>query len=169
MTNLVATYTPSGTRTDGAGLAWGVQFTFGGTTGLVVSQLGAWIKTGNTGTVTITLTTGTNRNTIVVATATINATAAAKDQFVYAACSPTSLTNGGAYALGAAIAAGQTINDQVSVTCNSASAIGGIFQYTPGNGATPSAFGSNNMYAGVDMVFGAPVTGVPSGFFFGSD
>lgn len=169
MTNLVATYTPSGTRTDGAGLAWGVSFTFGGTTGFTVTQLGAWIKTGNTGNVVVSLTRGVNRNTTIVAQVTINATTAAKDQFVYAACTPFALTNGDAMALGAAIGVGQTINDQVAVTCNSASAIGGIFAYTPGSGLTPSAFGANNMYAGVDMVFGPAGTANVSGGFFGAD
>lgn len=165
MTNLVATYVPTTTRSDAGGLGWGCSFGYSGATGLVVTQLGAWIKTGNTGVVTVSLCTGgANSNGSVARSVTINATTAAKDQMNYAACAPYSLTNGQGYTLVAAIAAGETINDTAPTTYNSASGTNGIFNCTPGNGATPGTFGTN-MYAGVDMVFGAAASYNQTQFF----
>lgn len=164
MTNLVATYAPSTTRSDNLQNC-GMQFVYTGTSGLLVTQLGAWKITGNTGTWTISL--RDNGNTTVLASATISMAGAAAGQFNYAACTPFSLTNGVQYKLVVNIPVGQTFPDNTAVTTNNATSLIGIF-VVPNSvgGGTGSGFGSNNQYGGVDMVFGPAVVPGASNFFF---
>jgi hypothetical protein len=166
MTNLIATYTPGTNRTDGGGLAWGVRFIYTGTSGLLVTQLGARMGTGNSGNAVISLSSGggSNNGTLnAQATVILSGTVGA---FIYGAVTSYALVNGTLYCLGVSITAGQNLADTGAVTMNNASSIAGIFQYTPGNGSGVSSFGSNNMYAGVDMVFGSAAASSKSNFFF---
>lgn len=170
MTNLIATYTPGGTRSDSAGINdVGFGFTFTGTTGFVPTSLGAWMVAGDVGSWIVRLVNGAN--TVLLATATIvmggGTTPAA---FNYAACvALASLTNGQTYILMVNVPTLQVFNDTAPITCNNASGISGKFSVPVTLGAgNGSFFGSNNMYGGVDMVFSAPVVGNKSNFFFAS-
>ena len=166
MTNLVASYTPGANRTDGTGLAWGCAFTYSGASGLVVTQLGCRMGTGNSGNAVISLVSGgATHNNVLDAQVTV-ALGGTVGNFIYGTCAPFALTNGVTYGLMVSIGSGQNLADTGPATFNQVSASGGIFDCVPGNGSTLNTFGSNNMYAGVDMVFSAG-GGAHGGMFFG--
>jgi hypothetical protein len=153
MTNLIATYTPTTTRSDNL-QDCGFFFTYTGITGNVVTQLGAWKTTGNTGTWTITL--RNSGNTAILASATISMAGATAGQFNYANCTQVGLVNGTTYFLLVDIPAGQTFPDTTALTMNSGSSAGGRYQ-VPGVGlGAGNSFGSGNQYGGGDLVFVPP-------------
>lgn len=164
MTNLVATYTPTTTRSDNL-QDCGIRFTYIGASGLLVTQLGAWKTSGNTGTWNIHL--RNFFNTVALADASISMAGATVGQFNYAACTPFSLVNGTQYNLIVQIPVGQTFPDTTAVTLNNANTISGVFQVPDAiGGGNGSSFGSNNQYGGVDMVFGPAGGASNSNFFF---
>lgn len=164
MTNLVATYTPAGTRSDNL-QDCGCNFTYTGATGLLVTQLGAWKTTGNTGTWNIHL--RDFGNTVALADASVSMAGATVGQFNYASCTPFSLVNGTQYKLIVQIPVGQTFPDTSAQTLNSATSSTGAFSVPNAvGGGAGSTFGSNNQYGGVDLVFGPAVVPSKSNFFF---
>jgi hypothetical protein len=163
MTNLVASYTPAGTRSDDL-RDCGFQFTYTGTTGFTVTQLGAWKVSGNTGTWAISLRNA--GNTTVLASASISMVGATAGQFNYASCTPFALINGTQYRLVVDIPVGQSFNDTAAITVNNATSPGGVFSVPSVGGGGGSTFGSNNQYGGVDMVFGAAGAANTNRFLF---
>lgn len=159
MTNLVATYTPAGTRSDNL-QDCGVTFTYfytGDASGSpdTVTSLGAWKLAGNTGNWIIRLVDAAN--TTVLATATISMAGATTGAFNYAAVTPVALTTDTVYKLVVKVPAGQTYNESAGLTSAIAGAFSGAFSVPAIGGGTGSTFGTGNMYAGVDAII-APGT-----------
>lgn len=154
--NLVSAYDPSSTRSDNL-QDTGFKFIFTGATGSLVTQLGAWKTSGNTGNWVVSL--RNSGNTTVLASVTIAMAGAAVGQFNYASVgSPPALTNGSTYFLVSNIAVGQVYPDNTNMAINSGSTVVGTFSVpdTVGGG-TGSTFGTNNQYGGVDLVFVSPI------------
>lgn len=168
MTNLVATYAPSTTRSDNLQDA-GFKFTFTGASGSLITQLGIWKTTGNTGNWTVSVRNASN--TQIIASATINMTAATVGQFNYAAAVipvgakgalASSATTAAIYYLVVNIPVGQSFPDTTPVTLNNATTAVGVFQVPDAvGGGLGGASGSGNQYAGVDLVFIAPAASGP--------
>lgn len=158
MAQLVATYTPGSNRSDNAN-DWGVQFAWTGPTGSSVTQLGVNKATGNTsGFVVRLINVG---NTSDLATATIDLTSGTVGQFTYASVTPVSLVNGTTYQLVVHVPTGQNLHDTGAVTMTNASSIGGRFSVPASGGGGGSGFGTNNMYAGLDLTIIPPVAFIP--------
>lgn len=154
MTNLVATYTPAGTRSDnlqdcGATFTYFYTGTAAGSPDTVTS-LGAWKVAGNTGNWIIRLVDAAN--TVVLATATIAMAGATAGAFNYATVTPVALNPDTVYKLVVKVPSGQTFNEQVGVTSTIAGGFTGAFSVPAIGGGVGSTFGTNNMYAGVDAI-----------------
>lgn len=154
MTNLVATYSPSGTRSDNL-QDCGVTFTYfytGNAPGSfdTVTSLGAWKVAGNTGNWIIRLVDA--GNTTVLATATISMAGATAGAFNYAAVTPVALAPYTVYKLVVKVPTGQTYNEQAGFTSAVAGTLSGAFSVPAIGGGTGSTFGTGNMYAGVDAI-----------------
>lgn len=169
MTNLVATYSPSTTRSDNL-QDCGFKFTYTGTTGYTVTQLGAWKTSGNTGTWNIRLRNGGGTaNQTQYATGSISMAGGTAGQFNYVSVTAAALTNGSLYFLMAQIPSGQTYPDTSAITVNNANAVGGIYSVPDTlSGGGGSSFGTNNQYGGVDLVFGPAAPAGGTHFFFRS-
>src|ERR1035437_9402335 len=148
--NLVASYTPSSTRTDSYN-DWGVAFTFTGTTGTLVSSLGIWKVSGNTGNFVVRLVNAAN--TVLLATNTFSMAGLTSGQFNYASCTPlAALTNGAAYKLVANVPSGQTVNNAtVTITLNNASSVNCVYSVPALGGGGGSTGGSDQMFIGLDF------------------
>jgi hypothetical protein len=164
VTNIIASYSPTTTRSDGEN-DLGFSFQFTGVTGTVPTELGAWMLVGNVGAWVVRLI--NLNNTVLLATATVTmGGGTTPGSFNYSPCvALASMTNGSSYTLMVNVPASQTYNEQAPITVTDGSGV--VARYSiPNvlNGAIGNNYGNNNMYAGVDMVFGPAAS--PSQFLF---